>query len=73
MRRVSLAVGALLVAGCATGGGASRVAAERPGEPPPPPKRCSPADPDRWAWFCVIGQLLYTVGGALQPESELRR
>lgn len=31
-------------------------------------KRCSPADPDRNAWFCVIGQLFYNVAGSVQPD-----
>jgi hypothetical protein len=31
-------------------------------------KRCSPSDPDRHAWFCVIGQILYGVAGAMQPD-----
>jgi hypothetical protein len=26
-------------------------------------KRCSPSDPDRYAWFCVVGQLLYNIAG----------
>ena len=63
----SLVVTALLIGGCATA-------------PPPPSaaggeskstsaiKRCSPSDPDRHAWFCVIGQILYGVAGAMQPD-----
>ena len=31
-------------------------------------RRCSPSDPDRHAWFCVIGQILYGVAGAMQPD-----
>lgn len=31
-------------------------------------KRCSPSDPDRNAWFCVIGQLFYNVAGGMQPD-----
>ena len=31
-------------------------------------KRCSASDPDRNAWFCVIGQILYSVTGAMQPD-----
>jgi hypothetical protein len=48
----------LLAAGCATASA-----------PPSTPsadtraasgyRRCSPADPDRYAWFCVIGQIFY--------------
>ncbi|HZP39147.1 MAG TPA: hypothetical protein VFE48_21880 [Methylomirabilota bacterium] len=31
------------------------------------PRRCSPADPDRWAWFCVVGQILYGAAAFFQP------
>ena len=65
----SLALTALLLGGCATG----------TASPPPPvaggearparaSKRCSPGDPDRYAWFCVIGQVLYGVAAAMQPD-----
>ena len=60
---VSLALIVLLAGGCATA------------TPPPSAdresksiKRCSPTDPDRQAWFCVIGQILYGVAGAMQPD-----
>ena len=65
----ALALIALLVGGCATGtassppsaaGGESRSAGAI--------KRCSPGDPDRHAWFCVVGQILYGVAGAMQPD-----
>jgi len=71
---VSLVMGALLLAGCATGGPSSRVVAERlVGETsPPPPNLCSAGDPDRRAWFCVIGRTLYGIGANLQPDTELR-
>lgn len=66
MRRLAatLLVAAVL-AGCAT---ASRPTASRD-EASAPPRRCSPADPDRWAWFCVVGQILYGVAVFFQPPS----
>lgn len=70
---VSLVLGALLLAGCATGGPSSRFAERSASEPSPPaPTRCSAGDPDRWAWFCVIGRTLYGIGASLQPDTELR-
>jgi hypothetical protein len=68
--RAVIAVSAALLAGCATGSGAPPAASE---PSLAAPRRCSPADPERGAWYCVLGQLLYTTAGALQPESELRR
>ncbi len=65
----ALALTALLLGGCATGtaspppsaaGGESRSTGAI--------KRCSPSDPDRHAWFCVVGQILYGVAGAMQPD-----
>ena len=63
----SLALIALLFGGCATAapppstaGGESKSTSAI--------KRCSPSDPDRHAWFCVIGQILYGVAGAMQPD-----
>jgi hypothetical protein len=57
----------LLVAGCATAAPPPSTAG---GEPKSTSaiKRCSPSDPDRHAWFCVIGQILYGVAGAMQPD-----
>jgi hypothetical protein len=70
---VSPVIGALLLAGCATGSPSSRVATDRSGsEPSSAPARCSAADPDRWAWFCAIGQSLYGIGANLQPDTQLR-
>lgn len=28
-------------------------------------RRCSPSDPDRGVWFCVIGQTLYNIAAAI--------
>jgi hypothetical protein len=71
---LGLVVGALFLAGCATGGSSSRPASERTaGEPSSPaPSRYSAADPDRWAWFCVIGRGVYSILAELQPDRNLR-
>ncbi len=53
---------ACLLAACAT---ASRPSARV--EESSTPRRCSPADPDRWAWFCVVGQVLYGAAAFFQP------
>ena len=68
----SATVAAMLIAGCATGG-PSRSTTElaESKSAPVAPRRCSPEDPDRWAWFCVIGQILYSVVGG--SESVLSR
>jgi hypothetical protein len=69
----NLLVVALLLAGCVTGSASSRSAAERTASAASPGSgRCSAGDPDRWAWFCVIGQGLYTILSALQPDTDLR-
>ncbi len=70
---VSLVIGALLLAGCAMGGPSSRFTAEPSSSASPQaPTRCSAGDPDRWAWFCVIGQTLYGIGASLQTDTQLR-
>ena len=71
---VSLVIGALLLAGCATGGPSSRFAAERSSSEASrqAPTRCSAGDPARWAWFCVVGQTIYGIGASLQPDTQLR-
>jgi len=72
-RRLAL-IAAILVAGCATStrsplpanarsAGDPRQAAEY--------RRCSAADPDRFAWFCVIGQIVYGTISSLQPDAGL--
>jgi hypothetical protein len=60
----SLTLVTLLVGGCATAAPPSSTAAAESKSI----KRCSPSDPDRRAWFCVIGQILYGVAGAMQPD-----
>jgi hypothetical protein len=32
-------------------------------------RRCSAADPDRFAWFCVIGQIIYLTISILQSDA----
>ena len=69
MRRLAGALlAATLLAGCAT---TSRPAASRADEASSAPRRCSPADSDRWAWFCVVGQILYGAAVFFQPPNEL--
>ena len=60
----SLALIALLVGGCATAAPPPSTAARESKSI----KRCSPSDPDRQVWFCVVGQILYGVAGAMQPD-----
>jgi hypothetical protein len=60
----SLALITVLVGGCATATPPASTA-DRESKSI---KRCSPSDPDRHAWFCVIGQILYGVAGAMQPD-----
>ncbi|HEY7253074.1 MAG TPA: hypothetical protein VIG37_21425 [Methylomirabilota bacterium] len=70
MRRLGATLlAAVLLAGCATAG---------PPRPRPTaadatqtPRRCSPADPDRWAWFCVVGQVLYGAAAFFTPVNEV--
>jgi hypothetical protein len=62
----------LLIGGCAA---ASRPTAT-PGSVPGGSAasritRCSPADPDRHAWFCVFGQILYGVAGSMAPDGSI--
>jgi hypothetical protein len=69
MRRLAVALLAVvLLAGWATSG-------PRPAGPTvtenQPPRRCSPADPDRWAWFCVVGQILYGAAAFFTPVNEV--
>jgi hypothetical protein len=62
---------ALLLGACATGNvstSASTSMSFGDTRAPSAMKRCSASDPDRNAWFCVIGQILYSVTGAMQPD-----
>jgi outer membrane biogenesis lipoprotein LolB len=68
MRRLATALlAATLLAGCAT---ASRPSASRADQTTQTPRRCSTADPDRWAWFCVVGQILYGAAAFFTPVNE---
>jgi hypothetical protein len=68
-------VAALAVAGCAvalppataTTGGAGE------GGRPVDVARCADSDPNRFAWFCVVGRALYNIAAALQSENVRRR
>jgi hypothetical protein len=68
---LALAFGALLLSACATGNvstSASTSMSFGDTRAPSTMKRCSASDPDRNAWFCIIGQFLYGVAGAMQPD-----
>jgi uncharacterized protein YceK len=68
MRRLaSVLLVAALLAGCAT---TSRPSASRPDQGSQTARRCSTADPDRWAWFCVVGQILYGAAAFFTPINE---
>ncbi|MBI3637287.1 MAG: hypothetical protein HY216_13920 [Candidatus Rokubacteria bacterium] len=61
----------LLVGGCAsvpTVNGAGSRADATPAPGGQSITRCSDRDPDRVAWYCIIGQVLYGVADALQPD-----
>jgi len=66
-RPTALLIAAILLAGCAT---SSRPSASRADTASEAPRRCSPADPDRWAWFCVVGQILYGAASFFTPVNE---
>lgn len=69
MRRLAvLLVTVALLGGCAS---ASRPAVARADVASSAPRRCSPADPDRGVWFCVVGQILYAAASFFQPVDEL--
>ena len=65
-RSVLILLAAGVLAGCAT----TTPARPRTAEAVEAPRRCSPADPDRWAWFCVVGQILYGAAAFFTPASE---
>lgn len=64
-RSVLVLVAVTVLAGCATAAPTRRTA-----EASEAPRRCSPADPDRWAWFCVVGQILYGAASFFTPPNE---
>ncbi|HSE02654.1 MAG TPA: hypothetical protein VLK35_00770 [Methylomirabilota bacterium] len=68
MPRLACAIlAATLLVGCAT---TPRPSASRTEQVSQTPRRCSPADPDRWAWFCVVGQVLYGAASFFSPVNE---
>lgn len=64
----SVVVVVLLLAGCAT---STTPIVPAPAEPEGrvAAQRCSASDPDRFAWFCVIGRALYGAAAFMQPDS----
>jgi hypothetical protein len=67
----SLLVAAALVAGCATSAPGPHAERVEPGAEPAY-QRCSSRDPDRSAWFCVIGQILYAVVAGMEAGVDIR-
>ncbi|HWN02089.1 MAG TPA: hypothetical protein VNQ72_03715 [Candidatus Dormibacteraeota bacterium] len=67
-RSVLILLAATLLAGCAT---TARPSAARTEQASQAPRPCSTADPDRWAWFCVVGQILYGAASFFTPVNEL--
>jgi hypothetical protein len=68
VRRLAAALlAATLLAGCAT---TPRPSAARADQTAHAPRRCSPADPDRSTWFCVVGQILYGAAAFFTPIDE---
>lgn len=68
MRRLAATLlAATLLAGCAT---TARPSASRADQASETPRRCSTADPDRWAWLCVVGQILYGAATFFTPVNE---
>lgn len=57
-------IAAIMLVGCATAAPPRRAADASP-------QRCSTADPDRHAWFCVVGQILYGAATFFTPANEL--
>lgn len=66
-RSVLILLAVTLLAGCAT---TARPPAARTDQASQAPRRCSTADPDRWAWFCVVGQILYGAASFFTPINE---
>jgi outer membrane biogenesis lipoprotein LolB len=64
-RSTLLLLVAFVLAGCAT-----TTPARPRAEASEAPRRCSTADPDRGAWFCVVGQILYGAASFFTPINE---
>ena len=69
MHRLAVLLLALALLGAARPPHAPRTA--RADDASATPRRCSAADPDRGAWFCVVGQILYGAASFFQPVNEL--
>jgi hypothetical protein len=72
-RRLAL-IAAIFVAGCTTSTRPfSPATASSAGDPRQAAeyRRCSAGDPDRFAWFCVIGQMVYGAISNLQPDAAV--
>lgn len=65
-RSVLVLVAVTVLAGCAT----AAPTRPRTAEASEATGRCSTADPDRWAWFCVVGQILYGAASFFTPPNE---
>ena len=68
---LALVSSALLLGACATGNVSTSTSTGvtfGDARAPSAMKRCSASDPDRNAWFCIVGQILYGVAGAMQPD-----
>ena len=76
MKTLRLALfAAMLAGGCATSTPSPLPATSGGGDAPRQATkltRCSDADPDRYAWFCVIGQILYSALSMLQQDISAR-
>jgi len=68
-RHIGPLLAALLIGGCASTtppSPAPPTVADR--EPRVAARRCSDGDPDRFAWFCIVGRVLYGAAAFLQPD-----
>ena len=65
-RSVLFLLAAMVLAGCAT----TTPPRTHTPQASEAPRRCSTADPDRWAWFCVVGQILYGAAAFFTPVNE---
>ena len=66
---------AALAGGCATSTPPPPTATAGPGDAPRRATRltrCSDVDPDRDAWFCVIGRILYATLSMMQHDVDSR-
>jgi hypothetical protein len=69
---LSVALVAIAVAGCATAAPPRPSASTDPGRTASA-VRCSDADPDRFAWFCLVGRTLYAIAAGWQGDHSRPR